>query len=58
VAGRVAAVCNWLEGTALNCLLLCIKVDCVPDAVLRSNENCNGNCATYVMQLCVEHESE
>jgi hypothetical protein len=23
-----------------------------------SDENCNGNCACYVMQLCVEHGSE
>jgi hypothetical protein len=43
-----AAVCRGIE---------CIKIG---DAVLPtvSYENCNGNCASYVMQLCVKHGSE
>jgi hypothetical protein len=43
-----AAVCRGIE---------CIKIG---DAVLPtvSYENCNGNCASHVMQLCVKHGSE
>jgi hypothetical protein len=45
-----AAVCRGI---------VCIKIEkprC--STATDSYENCNGNCASYVMQLCVKHGSE